>query len=193
MRFIKTLEDVNIPLRELLDFKTLWTTKSLDLKKRQIKNVGAGVDPDDVLTVKQLKAGVQNLFQTNNTTFNTTTGSGSSGPVSSAIGYYNLPQVAPVTLDLANGKYQVLNLNQDYAINAVIAMEPSELVFIVYQDNTGGWTLTFDSSFIGAAGGYLNTIANPTPGCYTCFSFVIRKPDLRPVLINAFSSPTIWP
>ena len=54
MRIVKSFEDVQIVLRDLLDWKSLLSTKDWDFKKLRIKNASPAVDPNDYVTLSQL-------------------------------------------------------------------------------------------------------------------------------------------
>ena len=59
MRAINSLADVQIVLKELLDWKTTQISKAKDQRGLQIKNAGDATDPTDLVTLRQLKpAGV---------------------------------------------------------------------------------------------------------------------------------------
>jgi hypothetical protein len=55
VRIVKSFEDVQLVLRELLDWKSLLSTKDWDFKKLRIKNASPAVDDDDYTTLSQLK------------------------------------------------------------------------------------------------------------------------------------------
>jgi hypothetical protein len=54
VRIVKSFEDVQIVLRDLLDWKSLLSTKDWDFKKLRIKNASPAVDPNDYVTLSQL-------------------------------------------------------------------------------------------------------------------------------------------
>jgi hypothetical protein len=54
VRIVKSFEDVQIVLRELLDWKSFLSTKDWDFKKLRIKNASPAVDPNDYVTLSQL-------------------------------------------------------------------------------------------------------------------------------------------
>ena len=54
MRIVKSFEDVQIVLRDLLDWKSLLSTKDWDFRKLRIKNASPAVDPNDYVTLSQL-------------------------------------------------------------------------------------------------------------------------------------------
>ena len=56
MRRVNSLQDVQIVVNTLLDDKSKRDNSAGNGKGRQIKNVGAGTEPDDVVTVAQLHA-----------------------------------------------------------------------------------------------------------------------------------------
>jgi hypothetical protein len=55
MRAIKSLDDVQIVLRELLDWKSLKTTKDWDFRGLRITNASPARDPNDYVILSQLK------------------------------------------------------------------------------------------------------------------------------------------
>lgn len=55
MRQVNSLADVNIVLRELLDWKAQMQTKSQDQSGLQIKNLGKATDPGDAVTLAQVQ------------------------------------------------------------------------------------------------------------------------------------------
>ena len=55
MRAINSLADVQIVLKELLDWKTTQISKAKDQRGLQIKNAGDATDPTDLVTLRQLK------------------------------------------------------------------------------------------------------------------------------------------
>lgn len=59
MRRVNSLQDVQIVVNTLLDDKSRRDNSAGNGKGRQIKNVGAGTEPDDVVTVAQLHAATQ--------------------------------------------------------------------------------------------------------------------------------------
>ena len=54
MRAIKTLNDAQIVLRDLLNQQTKQNTKALDRNGLQIKNMGPATEPNDAVTLSQL-------------------------------------------------------------------------------------------------------------------------------------------
>lgn len=54
MRIVNSLQDVQNVLRVLLDFKTLWESKNIDLNGRRIINAGVAVDASDYVTKSEL-------------------------------------------------------------------------------------------------------------------------------------------
>ncbi len=54
VRAIKSLEDVQISLRELFSFKELLETKDQDLQKRRIRNASPAILPNDYVILSQL-------------------------------------------------------------------------------------------------------------------------------------------
>lgn len=59
MRRVNNLQDVQVVLNGLLNRQTQQDTSAGNGKGRQIKNVGAGTEPDDVVTVAQLHSAMQ--------------------------------------------------------------------------------------------------------------------------------------
>ena len=55
MRRVQTLEDVQIVLNELLNWKAQQDTRLFDMHGRRIANLGVGVEDSDAATVKQVK------------------------------------------------------------------------------------------------------------------------------------------
>jgi hypothetical protein len=55
VRAINSLADVQIVLKELLDWKTTQISKAKDQRGLQIKNAGDATDPTDLVTLRQLK------------------------------------------------------------------------------------------------------------------------------------------
>ena len=55
MRAIKSLADVQIVLKQLLDWQNTKDTQNWDMKGKRIINAGNGVDPTDYVTVQQLQ------------------------------------------------------------------------------------------------------------------------------------------
>ena len=55
MRTINSLSDVQIVLKELLDWKDTQISKAKDQRGLQIKNAGDATDPTDLVTLRQLK------------------------------------------------------------------------------------------------------------------------------------------
>ena len=67
MRQVKTFEDVQIVLRELLDWKTRVSTKDWDFHQLRIKNASPGVDQNDYVTLSQLQNAVPAAVPSNKT------------------------------------------------------------------------------------------------------------------------------
>ena len=59
MRRVNNLQDVQVVLNGLLNRQTQQDTSAGNGKGRQIKDVGAGTEPDDVVTVAQLHSAMQ--------------------------------------------------------------------------------------------------------------------------------------
>ena len=55
MRTIRNLADVQIVLKELLDWKETLLSKAKDQRGHQIKNAGDATDPQDLVTLRQLQ------------------------------------------------------------------------------------------------------------------------------------------
>ena len=64
MRIVKSFEDVQVVLREILDWKSLLSTKDWDFKKLRIKNASPAVDPNDYVILDQLPEQVKKITQT---------------------------------------------------------------------------------------------------------------------------------
>jgi len=56
MRAIRNLADVQIVLKELLDWKDTQISKAKDQRGHQIKNAGDATEPQDLVTLRQLKS-----------------------------------------------------------------------------------------------------------------------------------------
>lgn len=54
MRAIRNLKDVEVVLRDILNFQDRIESQPLNMKLRQIKTLGNGIDPQDAVTLKQL-------------------------------------------------------------------------------------------------------------------------------------------
>lgn len=54
MRIVRSLPDVQKVLNELLDFKSRFETRDLDLGGRRVRNAGTSLDKDDYVTRKEL-------------------------------------------------------------------------------------------------------------------------------------------
>ncbi len=82
MRTIKTLEDAQIILKELLDWKDTQISKAKDQRGHQIKNAGDATDPTDLVTLRQLQGATGAKIVKGTTIIQTTTsGSGGGGGV----------------------------------------------------------------------------------------------------------------
>src|SRR6266705_3548309 len=80
MRAITSLADVQIVLRELLDWKDNQISKAKDQRGHQIKNAGDATDPQDLVTLEQLQSATgTKLKGTTVVTRVTTTGGSGSG------------------------------------------------------------------------------------------------------------------
>jgi len=64
VRIVKSFEDVQVVLREILDWKSLLSTKDWDFKKLRIKNASPAVDPNDYVILDQLPEQVKKITQT---------------------------------------------------------------------------------------------------------------------------------
>ncbi len=58
MRAITSLQDVQIVLKDILDWQDKRDTKALDQHGLQIKNAGDATDGGDLVTLKQLRDGL---------------------------------------------------------------------------------------------------------------------------------------
>ncbi len=56
MRAIKSLSDVQIVLKEILDWKDTQLSKAKDQRGHQIKNAGDATEPTDLVTLRQLES-----------------------------------------------------------------------------------------------------------------------------------------
>lgn len=63
MRQVNSFQDVNIVLRELLDWKARMENKSSDQGGLQIKNLGVATDPADAPTLQQVKDLIQEAIR----------------------------------------------------------------------------------------------------------------------------------
>jgi hypothetical protein len=55
MRIVKSFDDVNIVIKPIQDFISLFTTKDADRRRLRLKNCGDAIDPQDYVTLKQLQ------------------------------------------------------------------------------------------------------------------------------------------
>jgi len=79
VRRISNLDDVQIVLKEILDWKDTQLSKAKDQRGHQIKNAGDATEPSDLVTLRQLKSAFPPGSKITNTTIITETGNGSSG------------------------------------------------------------------------------------------------------------------
>ena len=79
MRRIANLNDVQIVLKEILDWKDTQLSKAKDQRGHQIKNAGDATEPSDLVTLRQLKSAFPPGSKITNTTIITETSSGSGG------------------------------------------------------------------------------------------------------------------
>lgn len=59
MRIVKSFDDVNIVIKPIQDFISLFSTKDFDRRKLRLKNNGDAVDPQDYVTLHQLESSTQ--------------------------------------------------------------------------------------------------------------------------------------
>ncbi len=83
MRSVKSLSDVQIVLREILDWKDTQLSKAKDQRGLQIKNAGDATAPTDLVTLRQLedklKSAKSTVVQTVQQTVSDSPGTGSGG------------------------------------------------------------------------------------------------------------------
>lgn len=80
MRAINNLTDVQIVLKDLLDKKDRDLVKAKDQRGNQIKNAGDAVDPQDLVTLRQLQDELRKFKKVITQTIVTTPGSGTGSP-----------------------------------------------------------------------------------------------------------------
>lgn len=151
MRRISNLVDVQIVLKEILDWKDTQLSKAKDQRGHQIKNAGDATDPSDLVTLQQLrdafppksKIAGTTVFQTFN---NTGGGGGATGPPGPAgpQGPQGIPGTSAVanigseipagTLDAANKTFTLSHLplagTLILQLNGVTQMEGREFLLV---------------------------------------------------------------
>jgi hypothetical protein len=85
MRIVKSFEDVNIVIKPIQDFISLFKTKDFDRQGLRLKNNGNAIDPQDYVTLGQLKSNeqssqLQDIFYTIVFSFGGVPAAGSANP-----------------------------------------------------------------------------------------------------------------
>lgn len=106
MRRISNLVDVQIVLKEILDWKDTQLSKAKDQRGHQIKNAGDATDPSDLVTLQQLRDAFPPKSKIAGTTvlqtFNNTGGGGGGGVGPAGPPGPQGPQGIPGTSAVAN-------------------------------------------------------------------------------------------